>query len=926
MAARIRSILNGVLATAVDEASRNDLSSGDVVTVQALDAATTYSWAITFAPEGSMATFSGSTSDPTPGTFTVDEEGAYLIRLVVDAGLGTEDTQYVRLRYLTEFGGLTLVAAGERRDGTGTIPVDVDVEGWANEQNANIQTLKEFIKPLVSSGQLLYVDANDGTSNYADYSTVQAAIDYAVTQTPSASSQWVVAVRPGTYTENITFAPWVHVVGWPGNPDGQTSESVVLGGTHTVSTPLAADRVVLANLHIENNTNTSTPTLAKTGPGRIRLTRSRVVSSGSDVAQGPAIDLQGGWLTARECVVQNSSGGAAALAGYAQTGANTTSRFEQCLINGPSGAVLNSGLVTGVDATFSNCRLLCGAGVPVNTTAENTTIEKSTLTNPGGNGVSVNPSASIFAGDVTLTVRYSTVEDDIAFDTTNLSGKTTLNIGAVEYTSLSLPGGAVNAQNALPQSKSHFYDDSLSALGADNVQDAIDLLASSVAISPMVFNKNIPEVPDDSVSYRGWTPISCELISVRVRMMSVNTVGNYILSIINEATGNSVLSTATFDMNTLTDGVVQSLTLTGTSADLSFGALDGWNATLTSDDPGFDGTDIYIELTFNPATGGGPVVEDLATTLLIGNTTGGSDIEVTSGDVVQFGDSPAAAVAPASTGRIRYNQSTTSFQKSVDGGGWNDFGGDGGSPFVLKNVPNLPNNTYRFEGWAPIDATVTDISVYMATVNTQGNYTAVFTNETTGFSMLVGANFDMNTLVAGTVTSLPLTGTASDLTFSAGDQWSAEFISDDLSFDGDGTYFSILFGTASTIIIPAGPDDNDQFEMTVSPANTINTYWFAPYNVEIAQINVYSHTGMTTSGVYTLSVTDIDNSNNILATATFDMTTATLPAATLTPLTLNGTLTNLLLLKGTRVRFQLVSDNGDLTGSGVYVQIIYRSQ
>jgi len=126
----------------VDEQSRDDLAIGDVVTLSSIDAATTYAWTIVFKPEGSAATFTGSASDASPGSFTVDLVGPYLIRLVVDAGTATESSQYVRLRALTSVLGLTLVAAGERRDESGVIPVDVDVEGWANEQNNNLLALE----------------------------------------------------------------------------------------------------------------------------------------------------------------------------------------------------------------------------------------------------------------------------------------------------------------------------------------------------------------------------------------------------------------------------------------------------------------------------------------------------------------------------------------------------------------------------------------------------------------------------------------------------------------------------------------------------------------------------------------------------------------------------------------------------------------
>lgn len=140
MAASIRSLQNGI--TPVDNASRDDLIVGDVVTVAALVPATSYSWVLSFVPAGSTAVFSGSATAVSPGTFVVDLPGPYLVRLTTDVGLPTESTQYVRLRVLTPDLGLRLVAAGERRDGTGIIPVDASPEGWANDQNYNLQRLE----------------------------------------------------------------------------------------------------------------------------------------------------------------------------------------------------------------------------------------------------------------------------------------------------------------------------------------------------------------------------------------------------------------------------------------------------------------------------------------------------------------------------------------------------------------------------------------------------------------------------------------------------------------------------------------------------------------------------------------------------------------------------------------------------------------
>ena len=201
MAARIRSLRNGIAP--IDEASRDDLVAGDVVSLQSIDAATTYAWTIVFAPQDlagnpSAATFSGNPATVSPGSFTVDNEGAYLIRLVVDAGLATEDTQYVRLRALTSSLGLELVSAGERRDSSGVIPVDVDVEGWANEQNLNLQKLEAALVGGVGVWNTVSVAGPTHTAANTEFVIITAATTEITLPAPSANDRiaFKLAVAP----------------------------------------------------------------------------------------------------------------------------------------------------------------------------------------------------------------------------------------------------------------------------------------------------------------------------------------------------------------------------------------------------------------------------------------------------------------------------------------------------------------------------------------------------------------------------------------------------------------------------------------------------------------------------------------------------------------------------------------------------------
>jgi len=324
--------------------------------------------------------------------FTVDRVGSYLVRLVVDAGLPTESTQYVRLRALTASLGLKLVAAGERRDATGVIPVDVDTEGWANEQNFNLLTLEA-------------------------------------------------AVAAGT-------AP-------------------------------------LADVLVVGNTTGGTDILMTTGDKIIGQTDVEIDSTGAGT----------------NIVLNPDAAGSVVV----------------------NGKLTVTGLIDPTGVIFDE------AGTPT------------VAPNKGG----------LFVSDGT--------------------------------------GG-------LEQNEPYYKND------AGNDRRILHVPAGDPAYL-IPYNLNMPDVPNDTVQYQGWVPTACVLQAVRAMMVTLNTQGNYTLAVTNVASGNTCLSTATFDMNGLVAGGVTDVALTGTPADLAFSAPGGatagrWNVSLVSDDAAFDGSDIYIELVF----------------------------------------------------------------------------------------------------------------------------------------------------------------------------------------------------------------------------------------------------------------------------------------------------------------------------------------
>lgn len=490
--------------------SRTDLRSGDVVTLTAADLShTTYSWTLAFAPEspdGTASSASLSTSSGTgPITFTVDNEGSYLIRLVVDSGLGTEDTQWVALRYLTVFGDLSLVAAGERRDDDGVIPVDADAEGWANAQNQNLQTLLGYVQTVSTSGRTITVDANRGrdisnspndptiAEGFADHSTISSAISEAtgLTPAPSLSDPVVIKVFPGFYEEDLSFAAHVHIVGDTTSSGDESDRSVVVRTTsagtqiHTANLTSAGDLCYVSNLTLETVDASSNAVLSKQGSGTLFLHRVSVIQNGNDASQGPALDNAGdGTLIAQRSLIKSNNSVAADRLAFFTDTANSTSVFEECDIIGPSAVDLANSDPVGVSATFQNCFIdstfADASAFSVRTSADETVLERSNVTISGGVNstvLDVHPSGGVHVNDLIVEVRWSRLEGDIDFDTTGVSGDTDLRLGASDFGAINVTGSLTN-QDALVEGLSIAYDPTTSGLSTTDVQNTLDLLAA----------------------------------------------------------------------------------------------------------------------------------------------------------------------------------------------------------------------------------------------------------------------------------------------------------------------------------------------------------------------------------------------------------------------------------------------------------------
>lgn len=467
----IASILSRVTAPIpkgdVTDASRDDLAVNDVVELESVNAGTAYAWSIAFKPEGSTAVFSSSGTESAiiqnPGTFTVDVEGPYLIRLQFTDGTGTTE-QYVRLRALTAFGGLKLVAAGERYD-TLRIPVDAQPDGWADEQNFNLNQLLDLVYGVTPStaSRTLYVDPAGDDSTGLPYQTIQAAMDYANSQTPTAAAQWVVLVRPGTYVEDLTFYQWVHLFGWPG---GEGTPLVTVQNdtvvSHDISLPDPNATLTFCNLKFERSGASTNATVSQAANGAVRLVRCRVEGWGSGGAYASSGDT-----TFIECRLAGEVG--SAPPDYAVTLSGSTT-FDRCTVTGQSGIFLavSSALVlrdtqvntvgtASIDAFSDFILRYCQVVGPIRG-------------NPTGAGT---------AGDIQIDIKWSQVAD-ISLDGTAVVGTASLSLGSTSHGTLTTAGGATQA--ATVPADSVFYDNTTSGITAENVQDAIDEVYAFAAL------------------------------------------------------------------------------------------------------------------------------------------------------------------------------------------------------------------------------------------------------------------------------------------------------------------------------------------------------------------------------------------------------------------------------------------------------------
>ena len=111
------------------------------------------------------------------------------------------------------------------------------------------------------------------------------------------------------------------------------------------------------------------------------------------------------------------------------------------------------------------------------------------------------------------------------------------------------------------------------------------------------------------------------------------------------------------------------------------------------------------------------------------------------------------------------------------------------------NLPEAPNDTVYYYGWASRDCRLTKAEAFSVVVATQGNYTLTMEKKVgqSWVNMLSTTNFNMKSLTALTPGDLSLTATAADLRFAANDVWRIGIASDSAQLDAEGVYVRMAF-------------------------------------------------------------------------------------------------------------------------------------
>lgn len=451
-----------IIGPVLTDQSRDDLLVGNQILLESVFAATTYKWEFLYVPESPNRSTSSSAAFLAPNLdiqqtalFNVDYEGPYLVRLTVDQALPSEDITTVRLRQLTQFADLKIPGAGEKRDITGIIPVDIPTAGWTPDINETLYRINALARRQATSGRVLYVDSRRGrdsantpsdtsyvipgvdstdsttdltytTKHHGDFATVTDAIAYAQDAALrgeaalSSTDPYIIFVRPGLYEEDVTFEPWVYVIGENGTLSDTEQTTVIRSTTlHQFSPGLSSDVLLLSNLTLEHTGVSTDPVLQMTD-GICYLNNVNVLQGGNSATQGQAIRITAGDLTCKGGRIYSAATTTATreALNFDSPGVLT---LDGCTVEGEVGIAYNTSLSLTTTGEIRNCKVVGRQGYGIRGYG-NLDLRHSTVTSVTSgqtvywDGFGAAPAA--YASTAALRLEWDSLSSDFYYDST----------------------------------------------------------------------------------------------------------------------------------------------------------------------------------------------------------------------------------------------------------------------------------------------------------------------------------------------------------------------------------------------------------------------------------------------------------------------------------------------------------------------------
>jgi hypothetical protein len=511
--------------------SLENLVSGDVIVCEIVQAFFSYKWTLAFKPDGSSASL--PLDDESSCTFTVDIPGAYILRAVIDPGLPDESVKFLRFRIPTEFGDLRLVGAGERYDDTGIVPTDANAEsGWASTQNKNIQRVLSLVQKISHTGRVLYVDANRGfgdenqaqndrTNTYAlpggadtvpvvgfgDFSSIQVAIDYAVSElSPSGSNPVWIKVRSGVYDEELIFAPHVHLIAdfQINTDDIQSPVLVKTTGpgeiTHLFPGASLSEFLIIKGITFEYSGGLTDPLFRQDG-GIVVFDQSIILQKSPGI--GAAIQITEGelYVVNNSMVYKATSETTNGYPAILSEGESSVYIWNDVTVSGPSGLWVNldaEDVPTSVQILDS--QVLSNetedTGYCIYGPVSDLVLRGSVLSTVSPSTcINITPLSGQLTSALDLSITNCDIAGDIVFDTastTIAAASNTVSLGRSQYRTLVFPSDNPTVSATTLATTIHYDSDytdpkglvppidPLKQLPVDNVQEAIDRLVRAI--------------------------------------------------------------------------------------------------------------------------------------------------------------------------------------------------------------------------------------------------------------------------------------------------------------------------------------------------------------------------------------------------------------------------------------------------------------